>query len=458
MRALRIGWTFTKYFFLFWLFPGLAGRNIGERLRMSLEDLGLTFVKGGQILATSRFLTGSGQTELERLYDNTRPLSFGVIKGVIERELKVPLGEHFQSLDPVPMASASVAQTHEARLLDGRRVVVKVRRPGVAESIRKDVRIARTGIFLLSFVSRKVRSFRSARIPSHLQKWLLEETDFRIEAENMRVFAEAYDGTPVVTARVVLATEALLIQELLPGVPLNKWREEMETEHLSAKRSLTAFLETMFTPLFAEEKPLPFHADPHPANLIIMEDGRMGAIDLGLMGRIDQHTLTSMCDAIFAVYVRDVDGTVEAMLRLCNARLSEKREKRFRREVREYVRQAASRSFAYWLVEMVRMLVHNGLPIPEVINQVGRFGIIADGVVQIIFPGSSTEQLLGKEMRAGIMRRAVNGLIFNPVPVLYALSRAVGQAPYTAAGFVSDPLHTLTGLVEELGRAWRSAA
>lgn len=458
MRTLEIGWTFAKYIFLFWLFTSLRGKTLGERVRMTLEDLGLTFVKAGQILATSRFFSGSVQMELERLYDNTRPLAFEVTKQVIEEELGMEAGNYFRFLNPEPLASASVAQTHEAVLLNGEKVVVKVRRPGVAESVRKDVRIARNGIFLLSLISRKVRSFRSARVPYHLRKWLLQETDFRIEADNMRRFAEAYDETPVVTARVIHATEALLIQEFLEGVTLNNWSEDMETETLSAKKSLTAFLEAMFTPLFADEKAQPFHCDPHPANLIVMEGGRVGAIDLGLMGKIDQYTLTSMNDAIFAIYVRDVDGTVDAMLRLCNARLSKKKEDAFRREAKEYVRQAASRPFAYWLIEMTRMLVHNSLPIPECINQVGRFGIIADGVVQRLFPGSSTEQLLGKEMRAGIMRRAVNGLAFNPLPVLWALSKAVGQAPYATAGFVGDPLKSIARWTEEIGRAWRNAA
>jgi|GEM_PF-5520063 ubiquinone biosynthesis protein len=167
------------FVFLFYLMSD-RNKNIGERLRLVLERLGLVFVKIGQVLAARQFFSGPAQAELEKLWDTTSPLPFRVIKHIVERALGEPISSYFDSFEEDAYASASMAQTHVA-YRHGCKVMVKVRRPDVLGKMHQDIRIAKRLIWFGSLVSRRMWCIKSARVPEQVEAWLLQESDFRNE-------------------------------------------------------------------------------------------------------------------------------------------------------------------------------------------------------------------------------------------------------------------------------------
>ena len=216
--------------------------NIGARLRRALERLGLVWVKIGQVLAARQFLSGSAQDELEKLWDTTQPLPFAIVEPIIERSLGVPISEYFDSFNEEAHASASIAQTHVA-YRQGRKMMVKVRRPDVLGRMRQDIRIAKRLIWLGSLVSRSVWCIKSARVPEQVETWLREETDLCNEKRNAGLFGAAYPAGQIAVPDVEFACEEMLVEEFLEGIPCNKWDERYRAEGYDPQASVPNFLQ-----------------------------------------------------------------------------------------------------------------------------------------------------------------------------------------------------------------------
>jgi ubiquinone biosynthesis protein len=456
-RFFKILWVMNFHFILFPLSSRLRSRGRGERLRLALERLGLTFVKAGQVLAASRLLSGPVQDELEKLFETATPLPFEVVREVVEFELGSPLEEVFERFDCEPLASASIAQVHRA-LMNNEEVIVKAQRPGAGTEVRRDMRLMKTILLLGSLVSRRVRSFRAARLPDHMEGWMLGELDFRREAENGRAGAEEYEGTGLLFPAVRFASRQLIIQEFLPGVPLSRWTEDMRSQGFDAHASLTTFLRVFFGRLFGREEAALIHGDPHPANLLVLTGGRMGIIDTGLVGRFTAAELRIFNDLVFAVYAGSAEGATEGLLSLCRYSFSSHgKEVAFEQDVSRFIAKAQHRQFSYWFTEPARILIRHGVPMPELFSLVSRCGVIIDGVTQMFFPGATTHDLVGHEIREGIMRRAVAAMTLDPVPFLYSLTRAARRLPHEAGRVVEHPVDALADILGTLAVSLRES-
>jgi ubiquinone biosynthesis protein len=254
----------------------------GRCLALTLDRLGATFVKFGQILSTRPDLLGPGYTQaLGRLQDRVAPVPFVDIEGVLEAELDASARAQIASIDPEPMAAASVAQVHRARLEGGEDVVLKVQRPAARAQIERDLILLGAAARILELVpSVRLLSLRGAveRFGDAMHRQL----DFQQEARNNRRFAECFahvDHVGVPELFPGLCTGRVLTMECIDGVRATEPEKVGADRRAIARRGLEAILQMVFDDGFV-------HADMHPGNILLSQDGRVTLIDLGLVAEI----------------------------------------------------------------------------------------------------------------------------------------------------------------------------
>ncbi|HYP46516.1 MAG TPA: AarF/UbiB family protein [Propionibacteriaceae bacterium] len=265
------------------------GRAIStaEHLRLALEDLGPTFVKLGQVLSTrSDLLPPAYLTQLARLQDSLTPVPAPVIRETVEQELGASLEDIFTSFDLTPLASASIGQAHAATLTDGTEVVVKVRRPGTVEQVEEDLEI------LHNFAAQASRRWVEAKdydlpgLADEFARTLRAELDYLAEARNAERFAENFAGNDLVHIPRVYwetTTSRVLTLERIRGVKVSDL-VGLEASGIDRPALATRAAEVAGQMIFDDGF---FHADPHPGNLFIEPDGRIGLIDFGMVGVVD---------------------------------------------------------------------------------------------------------------------------------------------------------------------------
>ena len=281
------------------------------QLRLAFELLGPSFVKIGQILSTrSDLLPEAYIRELEKLQDDVPPMPKEVALAAIEKELGRPFSAVFSKLDEEPLASASVAQTHRASLLDGQEVIVKIQRPNLAAQTRED-------LGLLVKLARRVPDswipmVDLPKVLSQLQASIEAEIDFRNEAQHIIDFAQKNADIACISVPKVFedfTTSQMLVEAYIPGIRINHYQKLLEDgydlEDIGQKLMLS-FIKQVFKDGY-------FHGDPHPGNLIIHE-GKIFFIDFGIMGRLEEGIRVTLNDILTSFTSQDVDGMTRAVL------------------------------------------------------------------------------------------------------------------------------------------------
>jgi ubiquinone biosynthesis protein len=259
----------------------------GQRLRAMLDELGPSFVKFGQLLSTRPDIVPADVlVELRQLQDQATPVPFPDIQRVIEAELGAPIPQVFAELDPVPIAAASIGQVHGAVLPTGERVVVKVQRPAAEAQVEADIallyqlaRLAREHVRRLDFID-------AVGLVDEFAAAIRAELDYRTEARNAELFHGAFAGDErVVIPRVYwnLSTQRVLVLERLDGALL---RDVSDTGSAAERERVAYAVATLWMEMVFRKGI--FHADPHPANILVLPDGRIGLVDFGVAGRITQ--------------------------------------------------------------------------------------------------------------------------------------------------------------------------
>ncbi len=287
-------------------------------LRQTFESLGATYIKLGQFIASSpTFFPKEYVEEFQYCLDQTPSLPFGVIKRIIREELGRPIDEVFSEIDPVALASASIAQVHAARLVSGEEVVIKVQKPGVENILLTDLNFLYLSARILETLAPKLSWTSLSGIVEEIQRTMMEECDFIKEANNLRVFREFLHNThneDATCPRVYehASTRRILTMERFYGVPLTDL-DSIRGYARDPERTLITAMNTWFASLTQCEF---FHADVHAGNLMVLEDGRVGFIDFGIVGRIKPDTWQAVSDFISAVMVGNFDGMADAMIRI----------------------------------------------------------------------------------------------------------------------------------------------
>ena len=265
-------------------------------LRETFEKLGTTYIKLGQFIASAPSIFPAEYVkEFQHCLDQTTPVPFNEIRKVLKQQYRSDLNEIFKRIDEKPLASASIAQVHEAELLTGEVVVLKVQKPGVRDIILTDMHFLFIASKLLEwFVPGMERTSISAIIED-LQKTMIEECDFIHEARNLKEFRQFLDqsGIDFATAPAVynhLSGEKVLVMERLYGVSLTDL-DSIRKYTNDPERTLINALNVWFMSLMACDF---FHADVHAGNLLVLEDGRIGFIDFGIVGRISKEIWAGM--------------------------------------------------------------------------------------------------------------------------------------------------------------------
>lgn len=281
--------------------------SMAERMRMSFEELGPTFVKLGQLLGSRPDLVPADfVAEFERLHDRVQPLPFEVIEQVLKFEFGSDLYQKFSSFEQTPIGSASIAQVHRARLADGTEVVVKVQRPGLIQKINDDLNILYLLAELIEKYLPETRPFNPVAIVDEYFKTLELETNFVIEANNLRRFSMNFASDPNIKIPKVyfnLTTEKVLTMEALQGVPLsaeNSLQQDGINSTEVIKRGLRAYLKMVFVDGL-------FHGDLHAGNFFVLPNNKIGLIDFGVVGRLNSKTQSSIANMLMALAKEDYE-------------------------------------------------------------------------------------------------------------------------------------------------------
>lgn len=281
--------------------------TVAERVRMCFEELGPTFVKLGQLLASRPDLVSEEFIiEFSKLHDQVQPLSYNVIEQVLKEELGINLINQFESIDPKPIGAASIAQVHKAKLKNGDTVVLKVQRPGIIQTINEDLNVLYFLAELLEKYVEETRTFNPVGIVDEYFRTLELETNFIIEANNIRRFAQNFAQDEQIHIPKVyfdFCTEKVLTMEELTGLPLSQ-SLACEQPGTNKEEIIKLGLRTYFKMVFKDGL---FHGDLHAGNFFIEPNNRIGLIDFGVVGRLNTKTQTSIANMLLALATEDYE-------------------------------------------------------------------------------------------------------------------------------------------------------
>jgi ubiquinone biosynthesis protein len=299
--------------------PAINQLSQPERLRRALEELGPTFIKLGQILASrSDVLPGEFITELTKLQDQIPAIPFSQIREILEKELHQPLTEIYRRIDETPLGSASIAQVHRAELRDGTAVVIKVQRPEVRELVKADLEILEQ---LAGVAEKHIPGWKAHHPVSLIQeiaKTLERETDFNCEAAHVERFTRQFDREPTIYIPTVYheaTTGRVLTMEFIDGVKASTLVPETlppSDRKQLADRIGDLIMKQIFVHGF-------FHADPHPANIHILRGNIICFLDFGMMGFLDMRTRESLADLVWGISKQDEGSVANALVRLSSS-------------------------------------------------------------------------------------------------------------------------------------------
>jgi ubiquinone biosynthesis protein len=285
-----------------------------KRLRLILQELGPSFIKLGQLMSTrADLLPPEYITELIKLQDKVAPLPFEQVKNVLEHELKRPISEIFKEIKPEPVGAASVAQVHDATLFSGERVAVKVVRPGIDKKIREDIR-------LMYYVADKIeknldlgRIMGARSIVKEFEHTIFRELDMFVEAGSMERFANNFRDVREIhipKAYWDYTTRSVLVMEHIDGIKMDHV-EEIKAHGIDPEEIALIGLRSFSRQLMEFGF---FHADPHPGNTIVMYDGRVGLVDFGITGYLDEEVMLQIANIFLGYAEHDYNMVIDALL------------------------------------------------------------------------------------------------------------------------------------------------
>jgi ubiquinone biosynthesis protein len=415
-----------------------GGRPPVRRLRLALEECGGMFVKLGQVMSTrTDLISPSAAAELAMLQDHVRPAPRDAIAAVLEAELEAPVGELFLGFDWQPVAAASIGQVYRAQLPDGSRVVVKIQRPGIDESVRVDLSVLEELGRVVETRTSWGREYRVSDLVEEFSTRLREELDYRTEARNAHAIAatmppEAHIRVPFVYDD--LSTARVLVMEWLDGASVREvdWTGVRAADRVKLADSL---LRTFLEQMLQEGV---YHADPHPGNVMLLADGSLALIDFGAAGRLDPVQQAALRDLMAGISRRDADATVQAVLQVASLRRGVDVHD-FERALARFMAQhlaPGSQPDAAMFNAMLRLMFDYGITMPAEWSTFFRALIVLEGTLTTVAPGYSVidaaESIAAQWVRSLInpssVQQAVRDELLRTVPMLRRLPRHIDRA------------------------------
>lgn len=298
----------------------LASFSREKRIRLALTELGPTFIKLGQVLSLRPDLIGPDlASELTSLQSELPADPPADILKLIAKEMGAPVEELFAEFDGQAIASASIGQVHMARLHDGSPVVVKVQHPNIQSIVREDMEVL-AGLATLVTHIPEIEVWKPTVLVEQLSKSLNRELNFSRELQNLQLFSRElknYSGLRIPAPYPKLSSARVLTMELLTGVAVSKLADEgatrfdVQTRQKLAKLAAEVYIEMIFIHGV-------YHADPHPGNILVLENGDLGLLDFGMVGRIDDRLRETIEEMLLAVASRDTSLLTTLIKRVGN--------------------------------------------------------------------------------------------------------------------------------------------
>jgi ubiquinone biosynthesis protein len=363
--------------------PGMERR--AKMIRLAFEELGPTFIKLGQIASGRTDLLPIEITrELTNLQDNVAPFPYPDVEKSLNRDLEGSLADHFSSLEKTSAASASIAQVHRGTLLDGREVAVKVQRPGIEELIDTDTDILLLLASLAERTVRRARLFSPVELVEEFRRTIVEELDFERERQNLEFFREQYKHSRKLYVPYTvpeLSSHSVLVMEYVEGERLADViaaENQEERKERIASRGVDIVLEQVMANGV-------FHADPHPGNILILEDHRICFLDYGIVGSLKPRQRKLLVEAVLGTVQHDADRVTEAMLRLTGQRLGSHRLDLLRDDVDVLIEEYADAAFGEidinrFFMELLRLVVRYDLKVPANLMLVMKTLVAVEGM------------------------------------------------------------------------------
>jgi ubiquinone biosynthesis protein len=421
--VLRNGWDYMRRL--------LTGGNADEPqlpppavLKNILVNLGPVYVKLGQLLSTRPDLLSAAYIEeLSTLQDEVPPVPWTDIEILIRKQLKRPLEETFITINPVPVAAGSIAQTHRATLADGREVALKVQRPGIDATIAQDIALIQ-GIADLVARTEFGQTYDIKAIAEEFTKALEAELDFTREAgytdQLRRNLAQGrwYDPQEIVVAEIYwdLTTQKLLVMQWLDGVPILSadLNSDNGKDPIAKRQAMTSLLfRIFFQQLYIDGF---FHADPHPGNLFYLRDGRIALLDCGMVGRLDPRTQQILTEMLLAIVDLDGGRCAQLTLQLADSRQPvslSRLENDYDRMLRKYYNVSLTDiNFSQIIYEILQIARNNKIRLPSNMGLYAKTLANLEGVARTFNPEVNLFEEI-KPLITDLFRRQLLG--DNPV-------------------------------------------
>ena len=294
----------------------LLREDFPERLRLMFQELGTTFIKFGQLLSSRPDLVGERiSEELSQLHDDNPPRSYEEIKEMIETQLGGEISEFFAEFSETALATASIAQVHEAKLHTGERVAVKVQKKDVEHVVETDLAIMK---FIANESDRFNTSFKHLNLPAvvhEFERSIHKEMDFDNELMNIRHLNDNFKYNDKIIVPVIYpeySSEKVLTMEYVDGIKLSEviaGNDPKYNKILIADRMVRAYFKQLFIDGF-------FHADPHPGNIFITDENAICFIDFGMMGTLDEEFRQDLAELMIYFSDRNIDGLINQLIRM----------------------------------------------------------------------------------------------------------------------------------------------
>lgn len=414
-RTLQAYLAFRETFREFLPFPGRKPQefSVPKVLRTLFEKLGATYIKLGQFVASSPTLFPKEYVlEFQKCLDKTDPLEWSVIKGVIEAELG-PISKSFAYVDPKPLASASIAQVHAATLKTGEDVVIKVQKPGIDASLKADLGFIYSASRILEFLQPDWERTSLSGIAGDIRSSMLEELDFEKEARNTEEFRRFLAQNQLLNVATApktfreFTTKKVFTMERLRGISMldEETIAKVTKDPDMGQQAIVTALNIWTTSVM--QMPW-FHADVHAGNLLLLEDGRVGFIDFGIVGRVSEKTFKAVNELSTALMVADYRGMAQA---LCNMGATDEKVDidKFARDIEGVMRRMATvqpdimisemadgtvagslnfddNEITNLLLEMVEVTEDNGLKLPREFGLLVKQSLYFDRYLKILAP------------------------------------------------------------------------
>jgi ubiquinone biosynthesis protein len=376
-------------------FAHLQRTSAPQRLRKMFEDLGPTFIKFGQVLACrADMLPLEYAREFIKLTDSVAPFPSDEAKKMIEEDLHATIGTLFRSFDDVPLAAASIAQVHRATLHNGSEVIVKVQRPHIARTIERDISIMRWLAHLIETRIPELRPYNVPGIVDEFARTIRRELDFYIEASNalqLRSYFEKSEVLYVPRVYADISGKRVLVIEKMDGIRINDIerldREGFDRKEIARKGGAAFFKMILQDGLF--------HADPHPGNMFVLSDGRLGLVDFGIMGRITEENREHFATIFLALANHDYDTLIHQYVKLGFVSDESVDIDLFQQELKEdlveflepyYIMQAKQIDFGAYVERITTILLRHQLRLPSNLYLMDKALITLEGILKQVDP------------------------------------------------------------------------